>query len=333
VSRAHDARAAALAAEARLQNGRGTADGFRRAIELSQAALARDPRDAEANAELAFGYIRLPDDDATVDRQVAYQRAQTAAQRALDIDPDSWRAHSTMGFIEYGYHWNFVAGVRHFREVIRINPSRGPGHNQLGLALLDMGDVNGALTELALSSRLEASSPFYRAFYAQAQYVAGDRETALATWRQILADNPNMVVVRQMILDDALTHGDWHAAALQEAQIRRLRHDPTGTKESAAFERVLATGDRRAIFKTMLKGALAEVAAGRAGEFQVARIYGLFGDRDAALDALKKALESRDPEAIAMRVDPLLASVRDDPRFEQLATTYGITPSALREAS
>jgi hypothetical protein len=78
----------------------------------------------------------------------------------------------------------------------------------------------------------------------------------------------------------------------------------------------------------LLGNAIEEVKAEREGNFELARLYGLIGRKETALGALRRALEARESSALTMRNDPLLASIRGDPRFEQLAATYGITPAS-----
>jgi len=51
--------------------------------------------------------------------------------------------------------------------------------------------------------------------------------------------------------------------------------------------------------------------------------YAPLGEKDLALDALEKGLEIRSPYLVYLKVDPMLDSLRDDPRFKALLKKVG----------
>jgi len=52
--------------------------------------------------------------------------------------------------------------------------------------------------------------------------------------------------------------------------------------------------------------------------FEVAEFYALLGESDKALDWLERAVRNGDERADWFRRDPLLAKIRDEPRFRQI---------------
>jgi len=55
---------------------------------------------------------------------------------------------------------------------------------------------------------------------------------------------------------------------------------------------------------------------GDAAAYQFAEIHAQWGERDAALDWLEKAMRLRDPGLIYLKTDPLLDPLRHEPRFQ-----------------
>ena len=55
----------------------------------------------------------------------------------------------------------------------------------------------------------------------------------------------------------------------------------------------------------------------------LARIYGPLGEKDSAFAALEKAYEQRSPIMIWLDVEPMLDSLRSDPRFTALLNKVG----------
>ena len=82
-------------------------EGLRESLEYFEAATRQDPEFARAHAGLAMVYWLLTSYDATLDRDAYYQLAEANANFALEFDPDSADAlstlaavHSTRGEIE-----------------------------------------------------------------------------------------------------------------------------------------------------------------------------------------------------------------------------------------
>jgi hypothetical protein len=58
--------------------------------------------------------------------------------------------------------------------------------------------------------------------------------------------------------------------------------------------------------------------AGDAGGYQYAEIYAQWGESNAALDWLEKAMRLRDTGIANLRTDPLLDPLRKEPRFQAI---------------
>jgi hypothetical protein len=60
--------------------------------------------------------------------------------------------------------------------------------------------------------------------------------------------------------------------------------------------------------------------------YTIATIYAGLGEKDQAFKWLEKAVEDRDIWLMNLKVDPVLKSLRYDPRFERLLQRIGLTP-------
>ena len=61
-----------------------------------------------------------------------------------------------------------------------------------------------------------------------------------------------------------------------------------------------------------------------AGAYQVAEVYAYCGEIDHAFDWLEQAYDNRDPGVAVMLLDPLLANLHDDPRWEPFLNKMGL---------
>jgi tetratricopeptide (TPR) repeat protein len=58
--------------------------------------------------------------------------------------------------------------------------------------------------------------------------------------------------------------------------------------------------------------------------FGIAIIYAHLGDRAQTLTWLEQGVEERDPKAVYIKIEPTFASLRADPRFQQIVRSAGI---------
>lgn len=143
---------------------------LKRAVEL-------DPNFAEAWAELAFVYVQMAGYLRLDDRRAVLRKSVPAAQRAIDLKPDygfAWSVQSwtpvtqgdiaeTIRLAEHGYrldpdHPDVAARYAYYmtmigrsgdamlpvRHAIDLDPIQGRNHMILSIALLNMGDIEGA---------------------------------------------------------------------------------------------------------------------------------------------------------------------------------------------
>jgi len=96
-------------------------ENFKRANEYFLKAIEIDPAFAAAYSGLADSYIYLSDyGDLSLGE--AHQLAESAAEKALAIDPDSPEAHASMGLLMMGSGHNRAAEA-HFQKALQVNPN------------------------------------------------------------------------------------------------------------------------------------------------------------------------------------------------------------------
>ena len=76
----------------------------------------------------------------------------------------------------------------------------------------------------------------------------------------------------------------------------------------------------------MLKVQQGLYADGREPAYDLARTCALLGRKDDALENLQNSYEKRETELLKMRIDPTLASLRDEPRFREILAQIGLPP-------
>ena len=115
----------------------------------------------------------------------------------------------------------------------------------------------------------------------------------------------------------------WHQGKLEEAlaEYRWLwRDDP---EMIAALDRG-ATEGRRQTLGAVARVLAKRVAEGREGPLEVARYFALAGQVDDALDWLERAYDERVPQLMLIQQQPTWDPLRENPRFDDLVRRIGI---------
>ncbi len=236
---------------------RGEYEAAREAEELLQIAVEREPGYAAAYARLAelghnfssTNYASIIGDDAA---SKALDDALENARMAVDLNPSLVDARIWYGHLLL-HHREIERGVSELREAVRLGPSHGQAHAELGFAYALLGNLEKAFEEFAASSKLSPNDPRnvrIRTFEALAYLYAGKNQEAFDSASSLLETNrglassfyPNLVAVAALVrlgrADDArrqaaefresLGELDWASVergAWTEAQLELLRAD------------------------------------------------------------------------------------------------------------
>ena len=76
---------------------------------------------------------------------------------------------------------------------------------------------------------------------------------------------------------------------------------------------------------TRLTEGFADMAA-----YQIADVHAYRGDKDRAFEWLERARRQRDSGLIGLRIDPFLANLREDPRWDAFLRTMGLADDQLK---
>ena len=272
-----------------------------------EAAIERDSTYAPAWAGLSVAH-RILGDTGAGDWDTEWEKARTAAERALSLDPNQAMAHRILGHVAYSYDGDLRAAQSHFQRAVELNPTDGEAWARLGFARLFWGDRPGALQAADQAVEADPFNPWGLLWSGLVNLSAGEFERGLALQKEAYA-----------LLDNRHTAG-WLAEALAvngraEEAVNLLR--PWVERESWTTGHLFLAyayakaGDRENA-EQQLAGSTREQFAARAA-VEVA-----FGDEDAAFAALDQAVASSEPYLADAVVYPEYIPLHDDPRWAPL---------------
>jgi eukaryotic-like serine/threonine-protein kinase len=247
-----------------------------------EESLQSDPNYALALAGLAWVEAQIY---RNVDSQpVHLQHAEEYAQRALAVDPGLSETHVALGIVMM-IKYDYANAANEFRTATQLNPSNGHAWDQLSWALCYE----------------QPPDPF----------------TAEKASREAVRLEPSLVPAYYH-LGRALILQKRYAEALTSFQ-REKELSPNSTMADLGLGQVyLAQGDYEQAITALTK------SAGRSAinHYYLSAAYAAHGDKESALATLQKTLEMGFHDFAALDASPYFASLRSDPRFQQLTQKY-----------
>jgi TolB-like protein len=298
-----------LLLQGRYLNNRQTAADNVSAISVLERAVSLDPDYAAAWAELSQAYF-FGTYDASAQSANLGEKASHAAERAVALDVNSAAAHDALGTVKmYRFDWDgaaadYEAAAR--AEPVFPHPNWVPLH-QGCIKGPCFGRLVASLSRQIDQDPLNASALFYRS---NAFYVAREFELSERDVRRALDLSPALTNAHAYLSDISRERGD------MPGSFREAQEEPSGPARRLALARVNAAAGHREDADRALREVLASDSA--CCPYQIAAVYALRGNTDAAFKWLDQAFERRDNTLAWVKVDPVLDSLRSDPRFAGL---------------
>ena len=297
-------------------------EGIRKAIDHFEQALDQDPLCAPAYAGLADCYALLPNHASGAPKDYLPQ-AETAANRALQLDETLAEAHTSLGMVKYSFNWKWADAETEFRRAIELNPNYATAHHWYAYLLMLLGRFDESLAALARAHEIDPLSLIINATSGFILYFARQYDEAVAHCERALALEGNFSPAHYFL-------------GLACEQLGRHDRALTAFRKSSSL-----AGENSAVDAAALAHCCA--AAGRPAEAQKIRddltrrsqtryvppLHGALislglGDTQAALVALEAACAARDFYLIYLRVDPRLDPLRGEARFTDLLRRIGL---------
>lgn len=297
-----------------------TKEGVEQSIDYLQKAIREDPEYAIAYAALADSYHLLPD-LAGSDPRDSFQKARTAALKALDLDPSTAEAHAALASVKEDYDWDWSGAERDYQQAIELNPGLGIIHAQYSNLLAETGRISEALPEAKQALQLDPLSSFVNSNLASMLYFAGSYDEAIAQSRKTLdLDSANARAYRN--LGRIYTAQGSYEKAIPEFQ-KAIELSPGTPEYLAELGYAFAMSGNRKEAETILRQIENSVQHGEASSYQLAVVYAGMRDKNRAFEFLNKALPERAAGLSYLKVTPIFAQLRSEPDFQAILHQIG----------
>ncbi len=294
---------------------RRTQEGIREGIQYFEQAIAEDPEYALAYSGLADSYaLDLDYKGAPVFEGM--ERAKAEARKAIALDESLAEAHTSLGWVTFIYDWDWAGAERQFRRAVELNPRYSTARQWYSWFLAAMGRFEESLEHARVATELDPASVSIRRSMGWLNYYARQHDAALDNLRRALAMDPTaeethrllgLVYLQQGLLDEA-------TAALKEA----IAISPNDALALAGLGHVAVCRGRVDEALTILAELDARGRSRYVSPVAQTQLYVTLGQRDRAFEWLDKAFQDRRGWLAYLKIEPMLDSIRDDPRFHRM---------------
>jgi len=289
-----------------------TDEGMKKGLAYFREAIALDPTFSQAYVGIADSYATLGL-YAVLPPREAFPAAKEASKKALEMDPNLAEAHATLGFIAFYYDWDGRAVESEFRQAFDKNPNYAIGHSWNGEALAAMGRFPEAIHEAKLAQENDPLSMSINTNAGWTLFLAGHHGEAMAALKKIIEIDPSFPRAH-FRLGSAYADRGMYGEAIAELQ-KAVQFSAGDPYYEGALGHAYAVSGNVSAARRML--ALLKSSSKRRyiPAYAIALIYAGLGEKDSAFIWLGKACEDRSTSLAYVKVDPILNSLRSDPRF------------------
>jgi serine/threonine protein kinase/tetratricopeptide (TPR) repeat protein len=299
-------------------------EAVRKSIGLFERAIALDPDDPRYYTGIANAHLLLAQIFSTEPLEVAMPKVEENARKALARDEASAEAHTSMGAALFFGNWDWAGAKRELVRALELNPGLAQAHLLSAIILGAEGHADEAIQHDLRARELDPFSVLINWDLATELAYAGRLDDAIAQARKTVEIAPTSALPHSQIVTFSELKGDF-ATALDVLETY-LPAEEGGTAAVATLRAAYAAAGPRGYLRACVDRALAMGGTGPAYASRLAQLYARLGETEKALSLLENTVSARGGDALFLKVDPCLASLRGHPRFNDLLHRAGLAP-------
>lgn len=296
---------------------RRTEESVKRAVQYFQQAIAADPTYAPAYSGLADSYSLLG--SVGIDGMppnTAMPLAKSAAQKAIELDPNFAEGHASLAYVKLSYDWDLAGALEEFSRALALNPASSNAHHWYSHYFMAAGDLGKATTEMEAALRMEPLSPSINIGIGWCYYYTQQYGKAIEQYRSVVEMDPSFPLAHQT-LGMAYQQNQMYPEAIEEFKraVSLSANSPTTVAGLASAYAAAGKPDeaRRELER------LEEMSRQRyVPALYFASIHLALGDTAKTFVWSWKALGERTDYLMYLRVEPRIGKLAGNPEFIRL---------------
>jgi tetratricopeptide (TPR) repeat protein len=236
--------------------------------------------------------------------------AREAVERALSLNPSLAGAHAQMGRLKITVDYDWAGANASYQRAVELEPGNPEGVRLAAVSAAEFGRFDEAVKLARRAVDFDPLNADSWEALGEIEFYTGDLDQAAADGKKSLELNPDfgfgLILLGRIYLlqgrpQDALREIERVHYAPYRAHLYALTYYALGRKKES---------------DAALRELMMKYHASNA--FEIATIYAFRNQTDEAFEWLDRAYAQRDPSLMSTKMDPLLKSLHNDPRFAAL---------------
>ena len=299
-----------------------TADGLQKALIYFQEAINQDPAYgaaysglADCNSGLTWHGFKSPAE--------ALPKANAAALKAIEIDPQSAEAHASLGLV-LNHKWDWTGAAAEFKRALQLDPHYANAHHWYGDNLSITGRHDEALLEAKRALELDPLNLMIGTWVGLRYYLARQFDLAIEQGRNTVELEPHFAAAHLLLGESYIQVG------LHEQGLAELQTAANLSGNSPLYLAQVAVAHALAGRKTEALRIVAELQSDSSSRYVspygLAQIYAALNDKEQTFKWLQTAYDDGAVWLSYLAVDPVFDGFRSDLRFQDLLRRIGLVP-------
>jgi len=285
------------------------------ALAYSEQAINLDPNYAPAWAVRSY-ILDTMGDVGLIEPQTAFRRARDDAERAIELDSNGPSGFLALAWVQINRDWNWEGAELSLNKAAELQPGSASILRFRSFLANSQGRLQEAIQFHEQAITLDPLFASSHSYLASLLYSAGQYDKALVSAQKALELNPQKTY-------DHFTRGEiFLAQGRLEESLAEMKQEPGPywrlTGEALVYHELGHEQDSNAALKDLINQYQQSMA------YQIAEIYAYRGNSDLAFQWLNRASQQRDSGMRSVKIDPLLKSLRRDPRYAELVKRMGL---------
>jgi TolB-like protein/DNA-binding winged helix-turn-helix (wHTH) protein/Tfp pilus assembly protein PilF len=302
-----------------------TLDSLTKSIAHYQDAIKADPKFAEAYAALGDAYVLLSSYGGGGPAG-SLQKAQEAAESALQLGGGLAEAHTVLGAVRTDRDWDWLGAETEYRQALQLNPSYPTARHWYSLHLSRLGRTEEAEVEIQRAHALDPLSTIISTDAAETAYWARKQNEALKRVDAVLSTDPYFAEAH-LVKGKIYEQQGSYEQALAEFKIA-LALFGGGPNVEALRGHALALAGASEQALEIARQLEAASAHSYVSGVDIAAIYCGLRQPDVAMRWFNRAYLNRDKGMNMLGIDPMFDGCRADHRFQELIRKLKLQPAA-----
>jgi TolB-like protein/DNA-binding winged helix-turn-helix (wHTH) protein/Flp pilus assembly protein TadD len=299
-----------------------TAESLQNASVYFQLAINRDPGYgaaysglADCNSGLTWHGFRSPAE--------ALPKANAAARKAIQIDPQSAEAHASLALVLH-HRLDWAAAEAEFKRALQLDPHYANAHHWYGDYLSVKGRHDEALLEAKQALELDPLNLMIGTWVGLRYYLARKYDRAIEQGRNTVELDPNFAPAH-LLLGESYVQMRLHRQGLTEVG-KAARLSGNSPLYLAQVGVAYASAGRKTEALRII-GQLQRISGERyVSPYGLAQIYAALNDKEQTLKWLQTAYDDHAVWISYLAVDPVFDRFHSDQRFQELLRRLALLP-------